>query len=253
MSQTIIHVALVVRDYDEAIDFYCHKLHFRLVEDAYQPEQDKRWVVVAPPGASESRLLLARAVGDEQSSRIGDQTGGRVFLFLYTDDFYDLEEGRVCFERACEFLAELKEMPSEELDRLTTRAARRLFGLQPGPGQDAGETRTIDVHTHLMVDASAEVAGVAAGVRRIDPTELDDAIHVDLDGIDFDIRPPPGFAAIHELENLITEYARVPADRRQGRDGAKIEVTVIGNREQLLDMLGADSRFDHCRDAVRMR
>jgi catechol 2,3-dioxygenase-like lactoylglutathione lyase family enzyme len=77
----------VVRDYDEALDFYVGTLGFTLVEDTYIPEQDKRWVVVAPPGSSESRLLLARAVGEEQSSRIGNQTGGRVFLFLHTDDF----------------------------------------------------------------------------------------------------------------------------------------------------------------------
>ena len=88
MRQTIIHVALVVRDYDEAIEFYCRKLHFTLVEDSYQPEQDKRWVVVAPPGSTGSQLLLARAVGEEQASRIGNQTGGRVFLFLHTDDFW---------------------------------------------------------------------------------------------------------------------------------------------------------------------
>lgn len=88
MKQSIGEVALVVREYDEAIEFYVGTLGFTLVEDTYQPEQDKRWVVVAPPGASESRLLLARAVGEEQSSRIGNQTGGRVFLFLHTDDFW---------------------------------------------------------------------------------------------------------------------------------------------------------------------
>lgn len=88
MSQTIIHVALVVRDYDEAIDFYCHKLHFNLVEDTYQPEQNKRWVVVAPPGSKGTTLLLARAVTPEQEVFIGNQSGGRVFLFLSTDDFW---------------------------------------------------------------------------------------------------------------------------------------------------------------------
>jgi len=88
MKQTIIHVALVVRDYDEAIQFYCEKLHFTLVEDSYQPEQDKRWVVVAPPGSSGTSLLLARASTPEQSAFIGRQTGGRVFLFLNTDDFW---------------------------------------------------------------------------------------------------------------------------------------------------------------------
>lgn len=88
MQQAILHVALVVRDYDEAIQFYCEKLHFRLVEDTYQPEQDKRWVVVAPPGSSGASLLLARAVTPEQTAFIGRQTGGRVFLFLSTDDFW---------------------------------------------------------------------------------------------------------------------------------------------------------------------
>jgi catechol 2,3-dioxygenase-like lactoylglutathione lyase family enzyme len=81
-------VSIVVRDYDDAIAFYVGKLGFSLIEDTYQPAQDKRWVVVSPPGAKESRLLLARATNEHQISRIGDQTGGRVFLFLYTDDFW---------------------------------------------------------------------------------------------------------------------------------------------------------------------
>jgi catechol 2,3-dioxygenase-like lactoylglutathione lyase family enzyme len=88
MKQSIGQVALVVRDYDEAIRFYVETLGFTLVEDICIPEQDKRWVVVAPPGSTESRLLLARAVGEEQEARIGNQTGGRVFLFLFTDDFW---------------------------------------------------------------------------------------------------------------------------------------------------------------------
>ena len=88
MQQSIIHVALVVREYDEAIDFFCHKLHFALVEDTYQPAQDKRWVVVSPPGSSGTSLLLARATTPEQHAAIGRQTGGRVFLFLGTDDFW---------------------------------------------------------------------------------------------------------------------------------------------------------------------
>lgn len=74
-------MALVMRDYDEAIQFYVETLGFTLVEDTCIPEQDKRWVVVAPPGSTESRLLLARAVGEEQESRIGNQSGARVFLF----------------------------------------------------------------------------------------------------------------------------------------------------------------------------
>jgi catechol 2,3-dioxygenase-like lactoylglutathione lyase family enzyme len=88
MKQSIIHVALVVRDYDEAIEFYCNKLHFTLIEDSYQPEQDKRWVVVSPAGSDSTNLLLARASTTEQEKFIGKQTGGRVFLFLSTDDFW---------------------------------------------------------------------------------------------------------------------------------------------------------------------
>lgn len=87
MKQAIIHVALVVRDYDEAIAFYTGKLGFELIEDSYQPEQDKRWVVVAPPGGSGATLLLARASNEQQQAFIGNQSGGRVFLFLQTDDF----------------------------------------------------------------------------------------------------------------------------------------------------------------------
>jgi catechol 2,3-dioxygenase-like lactoylglutathione lyase family enzyme len=88
MKQFLALVSLVVRDYDEALDFYVGTLGFDLVEDSFVPEQAKRWVVVAPPGASESRLLLARASTTEQQSRIGTQTGGRVFLFLHTDNFW---------------------------------------------------------------------------------------------------------------------------------------------------------------------
>ena len=88
MRQSLLHVALVVRDYDEAIAFYCGTLHFTLVEDTYQPEQDKRWVVIAPPGSRGTTLLLARASTSEQGSFVGNQAGGRVFLFLETDDFW---------------------------------------------------------------------------------------------------------------------------------------------------------------------
>ena len=88
MRQSIIRTALVVRDYDEAIEFFCQKLHFTLIEDTYQPEQDKRWVLVAPPGSTGTSILLARASTPVQESFIGRQTGGRVFLFLSTDDFW---------------------------------------------------------------------------------------------------------------------------------------------------------------------
>ena len=86
MKQQIARIALVVDDYDEAIAFYTQKLHFDLLEDTVLSET-KRWVVVAPKGAGDCALLLAKASGDEQASRVGNQTGGRVFLFLYTDDF----------------------------------------------------------------------------------------------------------------------------------------------------------------------
>jgi catechol 2,3-dioxygenase-like lactoylglutathione lyase family enzyme len=88
VKQSIVHVALVVRDYDEAIEFYTQKLNFTLVEDLYQPAQDKRWVVVAPPGSTGTTLLLARASKPEQEAFIGNQSGGRVFLFLNSDDFW---------------------------------------------------------------------------------------------------------------------------------------------------------------------
>ena len=88
MNQSIAHVALVVRDYDEAIEFFTAKMNFRVVEDIYQVAQNKRWVVVAPPGFTGSTLLLARASNKDQEAFIGNQSGGRVFLFLSTDDFW---------------------------------------------------------------------------------------------------------------------------------------------------------------------
>ena len=87
MTQSLAHIALVVRDYDEAIAWFTDKLGFTLVADEYQEEQDKRWVLVAPPGPAGTSLLLARASTPEQARFIGDQAGGRVFLFLATDDF----------------------------------------------------------------------------------------------------------------------------------------------------------------------
>lgn len=85
LNQQIAHIALVVKDYDEAIQFYTQKLHFTLIEDTVLSET-KRWVVVAPKGNGGCSLLLAKAATEEQMNRIGDQTGGRVFLFLHTDD-----------------------------------------------------------------------------------------------------------------------------------------------------------------------
>ena len=90
MVQSIVHIALVVKDYDEAIEFYTKKLNFTLVQDIYQPEQNKRWVVVSPPGSVGTTILLARASKPEQDSFIGNQSGGRVFLFLNTDDFGEI-------------------------------------------------------------------------------------------------------------------------------------------------------------------
>lgn len=88
MKQEIVHIAIVVKDYDEAIKFYVETLNFDLIEDTYQAEQDKRWVVVAPKGSKGCTILLARASTPEQESFIGNQCGGRVFLFLNTDDFW---------------------------------------------------------------------------------------------------------------------------------------------------------------------
>jgi len=88
MKQSVVHVALVVKDYDEAIEFYTKKLNFTLTEDTYQPEQDKRWVIVSPPGSVGTSLLLAKASKPEQESYVGNQAGGRVFLFLNTDNFW---------------------------------------------------------------------------------------------------------------------------------------------------------------------
>ncbi len=88
MIQSIVHIALVVKDYDEAIEFYTKKLNFELLEDIYQEQQNKRWVVVSPIGSKGTTILLARASNPEQEKYVGNQTGGRVFLFLNTDDFW---------------------------------------------------------------------------------------------------------------------------------------------------------------------
>lgn len=88
MNQRLRHVALVVRDYDEAIRFFCDKLRFRLIEDTRQPEEGKRWVLLSPPGSGTASILLARASSVEQQACVGRQAGGRVFLFLETDDFW---------------------------------------------------------------------------------------------------------------------------------------------------------------------
>jgi catechol 2,3-dioxygenase-like lactoylglutathione lyase family enzyme len=99
-------ISIVVDEYDRAIEYYTSVLGFRLVEDTCISEQNKRWVVVTPPGATGTGLLLAKAVGSRQCSRIGDQTGGRVFLFLYTDDFQ--RDYRIYRERGVVFVREPK-------------------------------------------------------------------------------------------------------------------------------------------------
>jgi len=107
-AQRLAVVSMVVREYDEAIDFFVGTLDFELIEDVPVPEQNKRWVVVAPAG-SDARLLLARAVNQQQRRRIGNQTGGRVFLFLYTDDLRrDFERYR---QRGVEFVRPPKREP----------------------------------------------------------------------------------------------------------------------------------------------
>lgn len=107
MQQNIFQIALVVADYDEAIRFYTDKLNFVLIEDT-QLSETKRWVVVAPQSSEGCRLLLAKAANAEQQSRIGNQTGGRVFLFLYTDNFWRDYEAFV--DRGVSFVRE----PSSE-------------------------------------------------------------------------------------------------------------------------------------------
>ncbi|MBJ7883057.1 VOC family protein [Gelidibacter salicanalis] len=121
MKQSIVHIALVVRDYDEAIEFYTKKLNFELIEDIYQPEQDKRWVVISPPNSVGTTILLARASKEEQESFIGNQTGGRVFLFLNSDDFWrDYNEMK---SRGIEFIREPK-----KADYGTVAVFKDLYG-----------------------------------------------------------------------------------------------------------------------------
>lgn len=109
MRQSIAHIALVVRDYDEAIEFFTTKLKFTLVEDTYQVEQNKRWVVVAPPGSSGTTIVLARASTPGQEMFVGNQAGGRVFLFLRTDDLRRDYEAMVA--EGIRFVREPKQQP----------------------------------------------------------------------------------------------------------------------------------------------
>ena len=120
MYQRIAHVALVVKDYDEAIDFYTRKLEFRLLEDTVLDEQ-KRWVLIAPPGARESCLLLARASNEKQLESVGNQTGGRVGFFLFTDDFW--RDYHKMVEREVVFVR-----PPAEFDYGTVAVFQDLYG-----------------------------------------------------------------------------------------------------------------------------
>lgn len=106
-NRSLMHVAVVVKDYDDAIKFYTEKLNFELIEDTYQPEQDKRWVLVAPSKNSACTVLLAKANNDIQCASVGNQTGGRVFLFMQTDDFW--RDYNRYLENGVEFVREPKE------------------------------------------------------------------------------------------------------------------------------------------------
>lgn len=107
MNQSIAQISLVVNDYDEAIEYFVNKLGFSLRQDDYIPAQDKRWVVVAPPGNQGCNLLLARASNPQQKTRVGDQTGGRVGFFLNTDDFW--RDHETYTRRGIEFIGEPRE------------------------------------------------------------------------------------------------------------------------------------------------
>jgi len=120
MKQRIVHIALVVKDYDEVIDFYTKKLSFELLEDT-KLDDKKRWVLIAPPGAKECCLLLAKASNEEQEKSIGNQTGGRVFLFLHTDDFW--RDYNKMIENEIEFVKE-----PTEFDYGTVAVFKDLYG-----------------------------------------------------------------------------------------------------------------------------
>lgn len=121
MKQAIVHIALVVEDYDAAIDFYTKQLDFILIEDTYQPEQDKRWVVVSPKGSRGTTILLAKASKPIQKEFIGNQSGGRVFLFLGTDDFF--RDYQKMLEKGIEFVREPK-----QADYGTVAVFKDLYG-----------------------------------------------------------------------------------------------------------------------------
>lgn len=120
MKQRIAHIALVVKDYDEAIEFYTKKLDFKLIEDTKLTEE-KRWVMVAPNGAKECCLLLAKAANEQQAKSIGNQSGGRVFLFLFTDDFW--RDYNKMLEREIKFVR-----PPEQMDYGMVAVFEDLYG-----------------------------------------------------------------------------------------------------------------------------
>jgi uncharacterized glyoxalase superfamily protein PhnB len=123
MKQSLGLISLVVRDYDEALEFYLEKIGFELVEDTYIKEQDKRWVVVRPQGNRGANLLLAGASTPEQEASIGNQTGGSVFLFLYTDDFW--RDYEIFKSRGIEFVRK-----PEKVDYGTVAVFKDLYGNQ---------------------------------------------------------------------------------------------------------------------------
>ena len=120
MYQRIAHISLMVDDYDEAIEFYTKKLDFHVLEDTVLSDK-KRWVIVAPDGARDCSLLLAKAATEKQSAQVGNQTGGRVFLFLFTDDFWrDYEK---LSNRDIKFIR-----PPEEFEYGTVAVFEDLYG-----------------------------------------------------------------------------------------------------------------------------
>lgn len=140
VSQSIGLVSLVVRDYDEALDFFVGKLGFELIEDTYVPEQDKRWVVVGPKGGG-AGLLLARASDDTQASCIGSQTRGRVFLFLYTDDFW--RDYRAFVDKGVEFVREPKTEPYGTVAVFKDNYGNQWDLLEPGGDNRSWQSRRL--------------------------------------------------------------------------------------------------------------
>lgn len=201
MKQSLGLVSLVVRDYDEAIRFFVDTLGFELAEDTYIAEQDKRWVVVSPPGATESRLLLARASTPAQASRIGAQTGGRVFLFLHTDDFQrDYDRYRT---RGVEFVRAPRAEPYG-----TVAVFRDLYGNLwdlIGPGAVSEE------HAPQKPQSAVEAAGTLFAAWQLPlptlPAESRNALR-ELDAHTFSTRALP--ESPYHLRHYLAEGASAP-------------------------------------------